>query len=319
MWATLIPTQCLKPPCPYYFLGCGAGGSTVLVSTVKFSTNYLVSCLFSKWESNYCLRRAEMMGASCWGHSNERNCVGLLCDSFCLRAHVLLGSLFFAFHTLVSRSLVGQGTAHKTRKSYVSPLPWILSQKSWISSSPWILCQKNISITIAMDSLSKKKASASPSPWVHCQKILPLPWAPVTAQLPGADRPKLAIGQWYLSLWDCLALTDQNVYHKKMTVTPATTCFCWKWRKRSETKKDQTTYSWQFVSAEIGGKNSETEKVFTITCFGRNWRVSDAKKRPDSWSQFSAKSSGCHPTFFCTLRSPGFRRNWRISIEKTQN
>ena len=99
------------------------------------------------------------MDASCWGHSNECNCVGLLCDSFCLRAHVLLGSLFFAFHTLVSRSLVGQGTAHKTRKSYVSPLPWILSQKSWISSSPWILCQKNISITIAMDSLSNKSIS----------------------------------------------------------------------------------------------------------------------------------------------------------------
>ena len=125
---------------------------------------------------------------------------------------------------------------------------------------------KILNIVIAMDSLSKKhqyhhrhglsvkkKASASPSPWVNCQKILPLPWALGTAQLPGADPPKLAIGQWYLSLWDCLALTDQNVYHKKMTVTPATTCFCWKWRKRSETKKDQTKYSWQFV-------------------FGRNWR-----------------------------------------------
>ena len=156
-----------------------------------------------------------MMGASCWGHSNERNCVGLLCDSFCLRAHVLLGSLFFAFHTLVSRSLVGQGTAHKTRKSYMyhhchgsflKNLEYrhrhgFSVKKTSVSPSPWTLCQK--------------KASASPSPWVNCQKILPLPWAPVTAQLPGADRPKLAIGQWYLSLRDCFALTGQNVRRQK--------------------------------------------------------------------------------------------------------
>ena len=180
-----------------------------------------------------------------------------------------------------------------------------LSKKTSVSPSPWTLCQK--------------KTSASPSPWVNCQKILPLPWALGTAQLPGADRPKLAIGQWYLSLWDCLALTDQNVYHKKNDGDTCDNLFLLKMAQKKWNQKRSNNYSWQFVSAEIGGKNSDTKKVFTITCFGRNWRVSDAKKRPDSWSQFSAKSSGCHPTFFCTLRSPGFRRNWRISIEKTQN
>ena len=256
MWATLIPTQCLKPPCPYYFLGSGAGGSTVLVSTVKFSTNYLVSCLFSKWESNYCLRRAEMMGASCWGHSNERNCVGLLqllfegaCASWifvfcvphsCFALTGWTGNCPQNKNTVSAKNLM----YHHCHGSFLKNLEYRhrhgFSVKKNISITIAMdsLSNKSISITIAMGSLSKNLtfsvgACHCTTAWRWPAQIGNRPVILVTLRLLSADRPTC-------------------VPQKK-----------WRWHLR------------QLVSAENGAKEVKPKKIkqlFLTICFGRNWR-----------------------------------------------